>query len=112
VKFYSPCVLLLAACSTIDHSPAPSDWPKLKVNEHYVSSREMRNQCVKYTGPGESPMACAEIDLDSRKCDIWLDKDFLSSWIIEHERMHCAGHDHIGGTTIQRMMEEYRAGKK
>lgn len=112
MRHFTYCAMLLSACTTIDHSPAPADWPQLKVIQHYVSSREMRNQCVQYAGPGSSPMACAEIDLHQGTCNLWFDKDFMAQWLLDHELLHCKGHDHLGGTTIQRMMEEYRAEKR
>ena len=102
--------LAIAACTTIGHAPPPDGWPTLKVTKHFVSNREMRDVCVKYTGVGESPMACSEIDLKAGTCDIWLSKDFPVAFVEEHEDEHCKGRDHPGGHFIIDLIKAWRGG--
>lgn len=80
----------------------------MRVTEHVVSNKEMRDVCVQYVGWGESPMACAELDLSAGTCDIWLSADYPDADVTEHERLHCLGHDHPGGTTIKRLLNEWK----
>ena len=93
-------ILALSACSTISHIPPPSDFPVLKEIVHIVSTREKNDVCAKYGPPFTYVEACAEWYFETRECHIWLDKDFLQEYQIEHERMHCKGYDHPGSTVI------------
>jgi hypothetical protein len=71
----------------------------------------MRERCEKYVGFGMSPLACAEFNLPAKRCDIWFSADFPPTReIVRHERMHCAGYDHAGETTMQRILTRYRDG--
>lgn len=100
------------ACTTIGHEPAPSDWPKLEVHEHRVPHKVMRDVCEKYTSIAASPEACAEVKFKEGRCDIWLSSDFPPpAWVVEHEREHCLGKDHIGATTLRDAWEAEKAGK-
>ena len=99
--------LLLTGCTPISHIPTPG-WPALAVTEHHVSNREMRDACVPYMPAGVSPMGCAVMDLDAKTCDIWLSKDFPDEHALEHERLHCLGHDHPGGTFMVDLLERMK----
>jgi hypothetical protein len=94
MKWLLSSLLLLSSCTTVDHSYREPGWPDdIRVFEHYVSHKEMRNKCMKYTPIGMDPMACAEWDLEIKECHIWFSEDFLpSKTIIEHERAHCKGY--------------------
>jgi hypothetical protein len=101
--------VLLSACTIVGHEKV-AGWPALQMVEHYVPHSEMRERCVQYTGFGMSPEACAEFDLVRRRCDIWYSADFPPGpEIIEHERLHCQGYDHIGGTTLAQILREFSA---
>lgn len=93
----------------IAHEPAPADWPALAVAEHRVSWEEMTKRCSKYAPFGWTPMACSEIRLTTRRCDIWLSADHAAPYIIEHERLHCAGHDHVGDTNLRDMWAHWKS---
>ena len=84
-------------------------WPELQIFEHRVSAQEMMERCRKYTGFGALPLACAEFSLAARRCDIWLSESFAPHTVIEHERMHCAGYDHVGSNNMQRLLDQYTA---
>ena len=101
---------LLAGCNTmIDHEKV-EDWPQLAVYEHYVPNLQMRDRCVKYTPIGASPLACAEFNFVERRCDIWYSAEFPPSQaVIDHERMHCAGYDHVGEKTMRAILDRYLA---
>lgn len=95
-------LLALAGCSTIDHAPAPTDWPALKVVERRVSHAQMRDTCSAFVPWYLSPEACAVIRFNDRVCTITISADFPPSRsVLEHEREHCAGHDHPGETTLR-----------
>ncbi len=101
---------LCAGCNTmIDHEKVEG-WPQLALYEHYVPNLQMRERCVKYTPIGASPLACAEFNFVERRCDIWYSADFPpSKAVIEHERLHCDGYDHVGETTMRGILERYLA---
>ena len=101
---------LLAGCTTIEKHERVEGWPKLQIVEHYVPNSVMRDKCAPYVGFGMSPEACAEFNLYTRTCHIWFSADFPPPrFIVEHERMHCAGYDHVGSSNMARFLEEHVA---
>jgi hypothetical protein len=99
----------LSGCSVIGHEKVEG-WPQLEVVEHYVPHAEMRDRCAPYVGFGMSPEACAEFDLVRLKCHIWFSADFPpQDFIVKHERMHCAGYDHVGSTGMQRYLSYHQS---
>lgn len=101
--------LALSACTLVGHRKV-AGWPEMQIVEHYVPNAEMRERCAKYVGFGMSPAACAEFSLAENRCDVWYSADFPPTRsIVEHERLHCQGYDHIGGTTLQGLLNRYRA---
>jgi len=104
--------LFLGACTIIGHQKVEG-WPRLKVVEHYVPHHVMRDRCVKYTPWGSSPEACAEFNLAERRCDLWFSADFPPpKAFIEHERLHCAGYDHVGSTNMRDFLAGYLASQR
>ena len=102
-------VLSLGACTTIGHEPVDG-WPVLEVVEHHVPHHVMRDRCAKYAGWGSFPEACAEFDLAGAKCHLWFSADFPPErWMIEHERLHCAGYDHVGEEHMSQLLAVYKA---
>lgn len=100
---------LLTACTTMDHQRVDG-WPELEIVEHYLPHGEMQDRCMRYVGFGMSPEACAEFDLAARKCHIWYSADHPPmSFIRKHERLHCAGFDHVGATGMQQLLNQYQA---
>ena len=105
--------LLQAACTPIDTHEPVADWPILTVYEHYVPHHVMRDRCAKYTAFGSSPEACAEFNLVERRCDLWFSADFPPmKAVIEHERLHCEGYDHVGSTNMRDFLAVYLAGQR
>ena len=103
-------LLMLAGCTVVGHQRTEG-WPQLKVTEHYVANATMRDKCAKYVAFGVSPLACAEFNLRAGTCDIWFSADFPPPHtVIEHERMHCQGYDHIGGSTMRNALRAIRTG--
>ena len=84
-------------------------WPELRVVEHRVPAEEMVSRCQKYIGAASLPLACAEFHLAARRCDIWLSESFAPRAVVEHERLHCAGYDHIGSTAMQGFLRRHMA---
>lgn len=91
----------------MDHERV-AGWPELEIVEHYVSAEEMRARCRKYVGLGSVPLACAEFNLVARRCDIWLSRSFAPRGIVEHERLHCRGYDHVGATNMRDFLDRYQ----
>ena len=104
----TPIFVFLASCAVIDHQRVEG-WPELQIVENRVPAEEMVSRCQKYTGAASLPLACAEFNLNARRCDIWLSESFAPRAIVEHERLHCAGYDHVGSTNMQRFLATYRA---
>jgi hypothetical protein len=101
--------VLLAGCTAIGHERV-AGWPRLEIVEHHVPHAEMRDRCARYTGFGMSPEACAEFDLVNRKCHIWYSADFPPQpFIVEHERLHCAGYDHAGSKAMANWLRVHQA---
>jgi hypothetical protein len=100
--------LLVSGCSVIDSHKRVEDWPELKVIEHHVSTHEMRDRCAKYVGPLMTPEGCTLFYLDRGEAHIFVSKEFPSERVLEHERLHAAGYDHLGSEGMQRMVERWR----
>lgn len=96
-------LLLLASCTPIGHVKVDG-WPVLAVSENVVANNVMRDRCSRYMPAGVSPMGCAEINIKARTCDIWLSADFPSPDNAIHERLHCDGYDHPGGTFLKGLL--------
>lgn len=101
-------LLLLAACSTIDEHRRVDGWPELQVIEHRVSYEEMRSRCDRYVAFGMIPLACAEFSFHRGICTVWLDRDYAPDHIVEHERLHCLGHEHVGSEDMAAMLKQWR----
>jgi quinol monooxygenase YgiN len=100
--------LLLSGCSVIDSHKRVEGWPELKIVEHHVSTREMRDRCTKYVGPLMSPEGCTVFYLDRAEAHIYVSQDFPSAYVLEHERLHAAGYDHIGSEHMARVLENWK----
>lgn len=96
--------LLLSACTTPIEHVAVAGWPVLEVREHVVANTVMRDRCAQYAPVGVATMGCAEINIPARTCDIFLSADFPSAANAAHERLHCAGYDHPGGTFLKGLL--------
>jgi len=100
--------MVLTACTVVGHQKV-AGWPRLEIVEHYVPEAQMRERCTKYVGFGMSPQACAEFDFARNRCDLWFSSDFPPSRaMVEHEHLHCQGHDHIGMGTMAGILSRYR----
>jgi hypothetical protein len=100
--------MLLTACTVIGHEKV-AGWPALDIVEHHVPEAEMRTRCVKYVGFGMSPQACAEFNFALRRCDLWFSADFPPTpAMVEHERLHCRGYDHVGMGTMAGMLARHQ----
>jgi len=85
-------------------------WPELQIVEHFVPHRDMQDRCARYVGFGMVPEACAEFDLAARKCHIWFSADSPPlGFVRRHERLHCAGYDHVGSTAMQQFLGQHLA---
>ena len=102
-----------AGCSTIDEHNRVEGWPELRVIEHYVSDDAMRERCSKYVSFGMLPEACSEFNFVRGECHIWYSADFRPQpYVMEHERRHCEGFDHPGGSSLREALARYNAGRR
>jgi hypothetical protein len=105
-KFLALLAALSSGCAMVIGHERVNGWPELEIVEHYVPHAQMRDKCAPYVGFGMSPEACAEFDLVNRKCHLWFSGDFPpQKFIVEHERLHCAGYDHVGSTSMARFLQ-------
>lgn len=101
--------LVLSACTIVAHEKVVG-WPRMEIVEHYVPTQEMRERCAPYVAFGMLPEACAEFNFATNRCDLWFSADFPPpASIVEHERLHCTGHDHIGQRTMAEMLRRHLA---
>jgi hypothetical protein len=116
VKFYERAVcgfvavvlMCLSGCAAVDSHKRVADWPALKVVEHHVSNREMRDRCVPYAAPGVSPMGCTLFYFDQGEAHIYVSAEFPSESVLEHERLHAAGYDHMGSDGMQAILKDWK----
>ena len=105
----------LTGCATlISANPPPTDWPRLSVSIHRVSTYEVLKRCSKYLTPAARLIGlglvggCAEINFARFRCDIWVPVD-VDAGVLEHEMDHCFGRDHLGESTLRDAWLTYRS---
>jgi hypothetical protein len=98
----------LPGCTVMDHHTRVPGWPELKVVEHHVANAEMRDRCSRFVSPFMTTEGCTLFYLDRSEAHIYVSKDFPSQWVLEHERLHAAGYDHIGSNAMRRMLEDWK----
>jgi hypothetical protein len=108
-------VLLLAGCATgkmveIDYSYAPPvDWPNLEEKLHYIEAQDFPKFCGRVPF-GYHAHGCSVVRFDYEVCYIYLvQKDDA---LLEHERAHCRGYDHVGkGGVSHKALERWKSHK-
>jgi hypothetical protein len=99
----------LGGCSVMNtHQPVPG-WPQLKVVEHHVPHAEMRDRCARFVSPFSSPEGCTLFYFDRREAHIYVSGELPTPGVLEHERLHAAGYDHVGSTNMLRVLRAWRA---
>lgn len=100
---------LLLGCTSIDSRVEgfPQD---LTIVEHRKSFIEVQSVCWKYLPLhykllGGFTLACAEINLEAKRCDVYLMHD-AEEWTLAHELEHCRGGDHNG--QLQEYLDKQR----
>lgn len=100
---------LLGGCSVMNtHQPVP-DWPELKVVEYHVPHAEMRDRCMPFVPRFSSPAGCTLFYFERQEAHIYVSKDLPGRGVLEHERLHAAGYDHIGSKSMRRMLAAWKA---
>jgi hypothetical protein len=100
-------LLFVPGCTVVGHERV-AGWPELRIVEHHVPHHVMRERCAKYAPPMMSPEACAEFYFAQGECHLWFSADFPPPRdIIEHEYLHCQGHDHVGESVLAGILENY-----
>lgn len=101
----------LPGCTLMStHEPVPG-WPQLKVVEHHVTDREVRGHCQKYAPPLTIAQGCTIFFLDQGEAHIYVSRELPARWILEHERLHAAGYDHVGSVRMLRLLQTWKAAK-
>jgi hypothetical protein len=105
--------LLAGGCTMIDQHERVAGWPDLRLVEHYVPEKVMRERCAKYVPFGFLPEACAEFYFAQGECHVWYSADYPPThYVMEHERLHCRGFDHPGDTNLRDVLARYEAGRR
>ena len=101
----------LGGCSVMNtHEPVPG-WPQLKVVEHHVSHAEMRDRCARFVSPFSSPEGCTLFYLDRGEAHIYVSGELPTPGVLEHERLHAAGYDHVGSSNLVRVLQAWRSAR-
>lgn len=101
--------LALAGCAAIDAHTPTQGWPDLMPIEHHVSNAEMRDRCGVFLPVWSSPEGCAVFKFQDHECHIYVSADFPRQAVLEHERLHCKGYDHVGSDDMQKMLADWRS---
>lgn len=101
-----------AGCATIDSHERIAGWPELKVVEHRVSFDEVRARCKKYAGPLMTPLGCTEFHFARSEAHIYVTPELAMDSVLEHERLHAAGYDHVGSDNMRRLWQAWQAGHR
>jgi hypothetical protein len=102
-------LLATAGCTTIDEHVRVSDWPELTVFEHEVPYKEMYERCNKYVGALMTPLGCTEFNFSRREAHVWVTPGFMMNTVLEHERLHAAGYDHVGSDEMAQLWHNWQA---
>ena len=103
----------LTGCSVmIDKHERVPGWPELKIVEHHVAHVEVRDRCKRFVSPLSFPEGCTLFYFDRSEAHIYVSKDFPTPWILEHERLHAAGYDHVGSKAMLRMLEAWKESRR
>jgi hypothetical protein len=101
--------ILLCGCTTLrplDLSiTPPDDWPVKDVQIQYLEPGTVPPMCAQYANHTNS---CAVVNFRTGVCYIYLTTK--SPEVLEHERGHCNGYDHVGDTNRSRKAwEQWKA---
>ena len=102
---------VLCGCSTMDTHTRVEGWPQLKVVEHELTYAQMYRACRPYTGLLSTPLACTVFYLDAGEAHIYVAKGLKFGPVIEHERLHAAGYDHVGSRNMRDILARWKAQK-
>ena len=100
---------MLASCATIDtHTPPPLGWPQLRVEivEDPYADKGIESFCGA-SNPIAYRMGCTVPDFKQGICFVYVRS--LHEWLVEHEKMHCAGYDHPDSHAAVKIMNYWKA---
>ena len=103
---------LLAGCQTIDNHNRVPDWPELKIIEHRVPTAEMWERCQRYVPRFSLPAGCTMFYFSRGEAHIYVSDTDESSLVLQHERLHARGYDHIGSTGMARALQSWRSSQQ
>ena len=99
----------LGGCSVMNTHEPVRGWPELTIVEHHVPHAEMRDRCARFVSFGSSPEGCTLFYFDRREAHIYVSAELPSRGVLEHERLHAAGYDHVGSSSMRRLLEQWIA---
>ena len=76
---------------------ARPSYPSLEPVYVEIPASELQRTCGRY--PGMALYGCARRDFEMRACFIYTAPQ-PATWLLEHERKHCAGYDHGPPPTV------------
>lgn len=101
-------VCAMKGCTVVGHQRVEG-WPQLKVVEHHVPHKDMRDVCQQYAPFGSPVEACAQFFFDRGECHVWFSADFPpQQWIKDHEYLHCQGFGHVGDNSMRDFLARWR----
>jgi hypothetical protein len=99
----------LGGCTVMNTHEPVQGWPELKIVEHHVPHAEMRDRCARFVSAWSFAEGCTLFYFDRREAHIYVSADLPSPGVLQHERLHAAGYDHVGSTNMLRVLEGWRA---
>jgi hypothetical protein len=69
----------------------------------------MRDRCRPAVSLFSSPEGCTYFHLDRGEAHIYVSKELPTRPVLQHERLHAAGYDHIGSDAMKRILANWRA---
>lgn len=97
----------ILGCTTIDMNSKVADWPPLRIEERFLEPADLARSCAPYVGFGEVAFACTEWDFDEARITSYYPLN-PPQWLLDHERLHQQGYDHMNSTYMKEEWEEWK----
>ena len=103
---------LLGGCQTIDQHNRVPGWPELKIIEHTVTNVELWERCNRYVPRLSMPAGCTIFYFSRGEAHIYVSDAEQSPLVLQHERLHALGYDHVGSTGMARALQSWRTSQQ
>lgn len=102
----------LGGCQSIDQHNRVPGWPELKIVEHRVPTAQLWERCQRYVPRFSLPAGCTIFYFSRGEAHIYVSDAEQSPLVLQHERLHAQGYDHVGSTGMQRALQAWRASQQ